>query len=596
MANTVTCIMLRGVCMFMTKISQWVVWRSMSLCFNILPKHFVGMIVVNMAYALLPVLGVRLSLSLYTTILEKEIGYGAFMIVIAVYSLYNILMRGYIVLYKRLVVQLGGIPRFEKKIRTAIHSKCNDLQVDNYEDPRFYNGIWSAQVAGINIYRITEYVIDAVAIIIGIVITGKYISTFNSTFWILIFLAAIPSFIEQFIEATIAVRYRSKEMELSKVEKDWFDSLTKIRSFKEIKAIHCYSELKNKWTSTGNILQEGLLKNKMRVLKYKAVLGLIKSLSQLSIYVFSAYLLFMGNINFPQFMATISAVTILNMQYTELFVGAGYFSKFIFLVKPYFSFIDQKKEKTISHSFNSLTVKSGVYHYPTSITKVIKDVNIEISSGEKIAIVGLNGAGKTTLAKIIMGYLKLKSGTISFDGIEHKEMTRFRISKSSALLQEFNKYENTLFENIVLDNLSQLKNVDKKDAVLRVDELLSLVGLDRMKQDKNSHIGLEFGNSDFSGGEWQRIALARSLYIDSKIIIMDEPTSSIDPIQENELNNLISSLDKTVIVITHRLSIAKRMDKIYLLNDGVTTEVGSHEELLSSDTLYKKLWESQLYY
>ena len=220
---------------------------------------------------------------------------------------------------------------------------------------------------------------------------------------------------------------------------------------------------------------------------------------------------------------------------------------------------------------------------------MLHNLNFTIHAGEKIAIVGVNGAGKTTLSKLLAGLLVVTEG--KNEGV--------LADTPSVMFQEYQQYALTLLENLAPQEL-ELKNP------VLAEELLTELNLSQIA--KNEILGREFGKVDLSGGQWQKLAMARAFYHGGTFFLLDEPTSAIDPLYEKELNDLMrgktntqSTLeerignDSTLIIISHRLSIAKMADRVLVLDHGTIAEQGKHEELLAnSDSLYQKLWNAQL--
>ena len=238
------------------------------------------------------------------------------------------------------------------------------------------------------------------------------------------------------------------------------------------------------------------------------------------------------------------------------------------------------------------------FRYPSSDRDTIKHVSLKIRAGEKVAIIGLNGAGKTTLIKLLCGLYKPTSGSVRVAGRDISEYNR----------DEYYKLFSVVFQDIFLLPVSVEKNIalcdeDKVDRA-RLQEVLEQSGL----SEKVS--GLKHGEKtlllktlnedavDFSGGEKQKLALARALYKNGSIVVLDEPTAALDPIAENSLymkyNELTS--ESTSVFISHRLSSTRFCDRILFLEDGRIAEEGSHDELMKAGGRYRELFELQSRY
>lgn len=236
------------------------------------------------------------------------------------------------------------------------------------------------------------------------------------------------------------------------------------------------------------------------------------------------------------------------------------------------------------------------FKYPNSDKYVIKDLNLEIKPGEKIAIVGENGAGKTTLVKLLCHFYRVNNGTVSLNEININDIAIDGWYKNlSVLFQEYNHYSYlTLKENIYLGASYLPLDMDKiklSAQKANVDGFVSNYknGYDQVLSEKFKD-GIRP-----SSGQWQKIAIARFFYRNSPVVIFDEPTASIDAVSESEIFGRIYDFfkDKTVIIISHRFSTVRNADKIYVLEKGGIIESGSHKELMKLKGKYYKAFNIQ---
>ena len=225
----------------------------------------------------------------------------------------------------------------------------------------------------------------------------------------------------------------------------------------------------------------------------------------------------------------------------------------------------------------------------------MKDFNLSIKNGEKIALVGENGAGKTTLIKLLLRFYDVTDGEILVNGINIKNINLEKwYSEIGALFQDFIKYQFTFKENVYFGDQKQINNLELlKDAIKKsgADEYLK-----DLPNKFNQIIGKMFKDGiDLSGGQWQKLALARAFFKNAPILILDEPTSAIDAKAEYEIFQRVQELqkDKTVIIISHRFSTVRNADKILVLNEGAIIEEGSHETLMKMKGLYAELFNIQ---
>lgn len=244
----------------------------------------------------------------------------------------------------------------------------------------------------------------------------------------------------------------------------------------------------------------------------------------------------------------------------------------------------------------SIEFKNVSYKYPQAENYVLKDINIKIEKGEKIAIVGLNGAGKSTMTMLMCGLLLPTEGEVLLNGHNILEYNKKALySLFSFVPQVFSILPTTISDNICLE-----KDIDKS----RLNECLKLSGLyDKVmslpnKEETHVNKRVYSDGIELSGGEQQKLMLARAIYKKHSILILDEPTSALDPIAESEMYQKYNEISKkaTSVFISHRLASTKFCNRILLIQDSIIKEIGSHDELIKLDGEYKKLFDVQSKY
>ena len=238
----------------------------------------------------------------------------------------------------------------------------------------------------------------------------------------------------------------------------------------------------------------------------------------------------------------------------------------------------------------TISIENVSFSYDGSETDSINDISFEIRPGEKIALVGYNGAGKTTLTNLVLRLYDVKNGSIKIGGRDIREETVMsHRARFAAVFQDFSLFGATVGENVAMTT-----EYDSK----RVLEALKLAGFDKALPDGADTILLkEFDENGLmlSGGEQQKLAIARVFYKQCPYIILDEPSANLDPVSEYELNKAISDgcKDRTVIFISHRLSTTRHADRIVMLEKGRIAEIGSHEELMEKNGKYAYMFNLQ---
>lgn len=235
--------------------------------------------------------------------------------------------------------------------------------------------------------------------------------------------------------------------------------------------------------------------------------------------------------------------------------------------------------------FNNVSFK-----YPGKDELILHNVNLKINCGKKIAIVGMNGSGKSTFIKLLCRLYDPISGSITVNNVDIKSIDYNEyLSLFSVVFQDFKIFALTVAENVATTDNYNEKNVSK---------VLNTVGLKEVSRQIETVVYKDFDVSgiELSGGEAQKIAIARALYKDAPILVLDEPTASLDPVAESEIYELINQIakEKTIIFISHRLSSCKFCDEIIVFDSGEIVQQGTHEQLLEEkDGKYSSLWNAQ---
>ena len=235
------------------------------------------------------------------------------------------------------------------------------------------------------------------------------------------------------------------------------------------------------------------------------------------------------------------------------------------------------------------------FKYPKSESWVVRHVNFELRAGEKLAFVGENGAGKTTLIKLLLQFYSPTEGHILLDGIPiHRYDQAAYQQYFGVIFQDFVKFELTLRENIAMGEIKEISNQPRIDSA--AEKSLANQVIERLPMGYDQPLGKRFKmGKDLSGGQWQKVAIARAYMKDAKVLILDEPTSALDARAETEAFNRFIQLTtgKTAVIISHRFSTVRIADRIMVLKNGTVLEIGTHEELMANNRLYAELFNLQ---
>lgn len=273
-------------------------------------------------------------------------------------------------------------------------------------------------------------------------------------------------------------------------------------------------------------------------------------------------------------------------------------------LEKFFEFLDTKKiitspphPKAIPNKTMPpiIEFRNVSFRYPNTERTILKDFNLTLKSGEKVALVGENGAGKSTIIKLLLRFYDVTQGELLINGVNIKELNIIEWQTLvGALFQDFIKYQFTFKENVYLGNLKQNDNIELLKIAIEKSGADQFVK--ELPHEYDQTVGKMFeGGIDLSGGQWQKLALARAFFRNAPILILDEPTSAIDAKAEYEIFEKVQKLqkDKTVIIISHRFSTVRNADRILILNEGKILEEGTHENLMKINGMYAELFNLQ---
>ncbi|AGC77843.1 ATP-binding cassette subfamily B protein [Nonlabens dokdonensis] len=480
--------------------------------------------------------------------------------------------------------------------------KTNELTLEQLEDPDFYDKLERArqQTSGrVGLMSASLSQIQSI-ISIGSLIAG--LIYFEPLLIILLVLSIIPSFINE-------AKYSSHRYSVARswtAERRELDYLRFIgannQTAKEVKLFGLTDYIAGRFKKLSGDYYEINKKLSLKQSLFGSLFNILGILSYYGAYIFIIFKVISGTLS-------IGELTFLSGSFNRLRNSLqGFFSRFTAIsesslyLRDYFDFLDiEIKENAAHYTPIPEVIKTGFelknvhFGYAGSDVEVLKGVNFTIKAGEKIAFVGQNGAGKTTLIKLILRFYEPTQGEILLDGINISKFNKQEYRKRfGVIFQDFFKYEFKLRENIAVGNIEEISNDPKiEDAAQRslADQVIEV-----MKGGLDQQLGRRFAQGqELSGGQWQKVALARAYMKDADVIVLDEPTSALDAQAEYDVFERFIGLTKgkTSIIISHRFSTVRMADRILVLENGTIAEIGTHEELMAKPQLYEKLFNLQ---
>ncbi|MCX2681172.1 ABC transporter ATP-binding protein [Galbibacter sp. EGI 63066] len=504
----------------------------------------------------------------------------------------------------RLITLTDGLlgDLYANKSSVTIIKKTNEIGIDQLEDPEFYDKLERARTQTTGRVNLMSNILSQVESLISMVSLIAGLIYFEPVLIVILILSIIPSFINE-------IKFSSQSYSLARSwtsERRELDYLRYVgandKTAKEIKLFGLTDYIANRFAVLSD--QYYRLNKSLAVQRsaYGALFNLLGVLSYYAAYGLIIYRVLTGVI-------TVGELTFLSGSFNRLRNSLqGFFSRFTRIaqsalyLKDYFDFIDLKVEQedadtlplpeTITEGF---FIDNITFRYPGNREEVLKGVSFKLKLGEKMAFVGQNGAGKTTLIKLILRFYEPTSGTIYLDGIDIRKFDKDEYQKIfGVIFQDFFRYEFTLKENIAVGKIDEIENTKRIEKAAQ--QSLASEVVEKLERGYQQQLGKRFNKGqELSGGQWQKVALARAYMKDAKVLILDEPTSALDAKAEFEVFERFIGLTKgkTSIIISHRFSTVRMADTILVLQNGKVLELGTHEALMKNDSLYAELFSLQ---
>lgn len=528
----------------------------------------------------------------FNDLLSKVI---VFVIIDAVALLFKVLYEDYIEGRCRNI--------YIKRIQHYLYLKVRKIDMEEYDNPEFYNryskALRDSQWRGFRVYGSIIKFVKNVCVTIAI---GGYIITNDLVLIGIVVTSAV--LIALCVNRINKLWYEQWKTTESEQRFYWYINRTfyQQRFAAEIKTTNISNLLIDKFVENSRKVDKKRLQTYKKAGIFSGLRIIINQIIiQAGSYIYLGYKLFNGLIALDAFSANINATLQFSSSlidaisiFTELREHALYIDDFLWVV-AYEPTLEKDEGLDISN-FESLSINDLTFRYKGTGKDVIKNLDLTINKGEHIALVGVNGSGKTTLIKLILRFYGLSGGSICYNGVNYDEINPKKLRKNfSVVFQDYQIYAVSVAENILMRKVTCEEDIDKAWKALEKVGLRQKV--ESLPQGINTQMTREFEESgaSFSGGERQRLVIARVFASNADVYILDEPTAALDPFAEERINKLIisESTNKTIIIIAHRLSSVVDCDKIYLLNGGKFTEQGTHEELLKLNGDYANMFNTQ---
>lgn len=449
----------------------------------------------------------------------------------------------------------------------------------------------------------------SLSIIVSIITVIEYAIIFFSASWFigLVSLTTIIPLLILNLRATYIEMRQRWTMTTDIRKRYYFQSLFADKNaLQEIKIFNSKDYLIDKSEELTTKINKELKKNLGQVGRFNSIVSLIVSIFAIVVILVSSSMIIQGNMMIGTYVVLIESIAAFIASEKRLASSASTIvriSEKVQFILNFFSLPETQnttcadiKDLEMLDQENVVEFSNVSFSYPDSSKNVLKDVSFKIKSGETISFVGKNGCGKSTIVKLLCGLYKPNSGEIKICGKPIETLTYAQIKEFlTVVFQDAQHYQLSLRENVGIGDVNSINNDELLNKALIMAGASNLLHL---PNGLNQNLGLIQDDAiDLSGGEWQRVVIARALLSMSNLLIFDEPTAALDPIAEcdmyKEIYGIASQRKQAALLISHRLASGKFVDRILVLDEGSIVEVGNHDELMKKGGLYFEMFKKQ---
>ena len=501
-------------------------------------------------------------------------------------------------------------PKVREKIKLMLYEKARSVDLSCYDDPEFYNSqVMAISEVDKQIDQTMEFIKNVLSSLTVFFLTGGYFLVKDKLSIVFVLISFVLSFFLNKFYNKLAFKIRMRRYPPER-KREYVKRVFYLKDYaKEIRLDPEVTDaLEERFIEANQEVYEAeksLARKKFGVAFLKD--HICHRLFTDSFY--SSYLVYrytvMHAISLSSLVMLFNWFSDLKRSmrvFTESYPKACETSLYIQKIRDFLAYepkVVSEGDAIPSSSAKALSLEGVGFSYKEGLPRVLSDITMKVHPGEKIALVGYNGAGKTTLVKLLMRLYDTSEGRILADGVDVRkyDVEAYRDSIGT-VFQDFEIFAGTVKENVVLDDISrEAARVDEGKVRQALADSGLLKKVDSLPMKLDTPLTHEFSEKgvDLSGGERQKLAISRVFYQNASLMILDEPSSALDPIAEYQLNHamLEATKDKTVIFISHRLSTTRLADRIFMLEEGRIVEEGSHESLLGKGGKYAEMWRAQ---
>ena len=483
-----------------------------------------------------------------------------------------------------------------------IITKASKVEYAHFENPAFHNSLYLAQQqARFRITQLLPAINATIANAMSLIFLVMFFISIKAYFFIAIFILAIPITLNKWLQGK---RSTDLEFKLAPKEREsgyLFQLMTGIQWAKELRTFRFgkafqerFQALRKEINQGKSLIQKKSLQQNM-IAEFFEVTALGLAIGYLAIKTVAKSI---GLGTFVLYLQGIQRMQTSSKAFFQSLLQVFQLRSFVKDLYRFFELSEGHKQSSEHHfpdHLDQLSIESLSFRYPNQQQPIINGINIQAARGQIIAIVGENGSGKSTLVKLLAGFYKSDQGCIQLNGINIQDIKQDDFYKQTCFFfQDYEKYFLTAGQNIHFEYTTTDQVENKASAAGQSSGASSFI--EKLAKGYQTKMGSIFeGSEQLSGGQWQKLALARVFYKDAPLVVLDEPSSALDAFAELNLYEKIKTelKDKIVILISHRLYNLKMADKIYVMQNGTIVQEGNFEKLVAEEGLFMTMHEKQ---